>query len=880
MFITNFIGVFSYVSTLMMIIDVTEPFELGVEQQMAINESAVYSVNDRTSNVSIKNVHCQVYSYDPVEHHENRSHSKALRSKSMKFYTCLNCVFADWIRNRLQKSIERAPLTYNKIFRRKYNNNGPQYEFESENSAGQNAIVEYAMTFTNILFNFLHTYTYVALLDTSLLVSLVSLQFKIDTSNEADGDVALSKILGVVNAVQKFETFNCGTVIYDRGYSSERTDIDDFLKSVAKPLQNGRGLCGTDRMLLTGRLLSRADHDIVARDLSETKVRLSCRQTTVSVAEIYEQVRRTDDLEVIVWYQRVVYEAIVRALCARTHRFVTFRPSWKKDQEKIAEKLGRLSFVYADRALLPADLVDAMEFVATVNNTPSDRRTRERTLKQFVENRARETGNADGGRSTPFVLDADKNRYEESDPVELEAFLDAMLEHRNDYECFVDVYRVLRDEYSDRYYVPHSRNPRKVQRFVNRKICAGPDANVTDPVVVGRGCSLVTNLYQYCLESFIELNNRRSGLFPRIDGDDQFPDEIAEILRNTVNLLSSFSVTYTWKPVTRLTYDLVPLLVALRSELFRSDNFYDLLRLIYLIKTDLNGFGIEHCNATEYNLLMINNVDFDAIGLHTNNLRDSNLINQTDNIAEYPDTYYFTFTRLTQQFHQNSKAFVKYNNIIDIYWKGELKPIVDVYLSISSAVSAPRYVFGLYDVCLKFYLAVIFYKTEMFYAAMSEKNNEVSILRGNVNYYGFANFKKDINLPVNLFPKVFHRFIRFYNSYLLNIFCHFLFSEILYSKLREQIVEEFKNMGLFIFLENVEILPNINPRQIVDKYTFYHPFNKNITSFYIDSPKSSIHKQYMFFNIDFYSFNVSVNEILDDINDISKEFRHFNEYYG
>lgn len=227
----------------------------------------------------------------------------------------------------------------------------------------------------------------------------------------------------------------------------------------------------------------------------------------------------------------------------------------------------------------------------------------------------------------------------------------------------------------------------------------------------------------------------------------------------------------------------------------------------------------------------------------------------------------------------------KYNSIIQICWKGELKNILEVYISVSSAVPAPQYVFGLFDVYLKFYLGVIFYETEMLYLRFSDQSDELRVLRFQIRYYGIEKFENEIHLPLNIFPERFHDYIRKYNSHLISIFRYWLYGDEFYNlqdiKLtRDRIIDEFKSSGLFIYLASTKVITENNARQSLDRNKFYRPFNTNITSLYTGPDNLSGEYENIIFDDDFKFFNVLVNEILHDVNEIAKELKRISEYYG
>lgn len=75
-------------------------------------------VNDYTSSVFIDDITCQIYFFEDQGNGTKMFHENTMS----KFFTCLNCMFADWIRHELMELVSRFLLIYHSNYMKKINN--------------------------------------------------------------------------------------------------------------------------------------------------------------------------------------------------------------------------------------------------------------------------------------------------------------------------------------------------------------------------------------------------------------------------------------------------------------------------------------------------------------------------------------------------------------------------------------------------------------------------------------------------------------------------------------------------------------------------------------------------------------------------------------
>lgn len=452
----------------------------------------------------------------------------------------------------MSEFVKCSPSFYNKIFRSKYGDDAVRAELE--NSNGLDDVAEYAKRANNVLFNLVNIYTYSASLDTSLLKTLVALQFKIKIIRNdpvsPDSDVIIPKILNVINSVRKYESLNCGipSVLSYGNESGNGNGATDDILDLIKPLnlETSDEQCDAKRMLL-GRVMESDDTE--SRNLSGMSVRTSFNrddQGKVTIKDVYQLIDRTEDLELIFWYQSIVFDAIIRSLCVRLVPSV--------DRDRISVGLRGLDFIYSDMTILPVEVVDSFKVLASDGEPIEVQQSALNELRRYRVGRISYSAETDVAGLPFYFLNYNDARYRKS---KAEPFLNEIVRYKTDYKCFVRMYALLHNDYK-KYYVPRGKPSfRRAHKFVNDKICdiGAKDEPTIDlpsnlpmpnPVLVDRRCDLVSILYRYCIESIIALNNWKTVFLVYTDR------YIVSIVYNVQSILYNLSAVFG-------KFDLVPL---------------------------------------------------------------------------------------------------------------------------------------------------------------------------------------------------------------------------------------------------------------------------------------------------------------------------------
>lgn len=316
-----------------------------------------------------------------------------------------------------------------------------------------------------------------------------------------------------------------------------------------------------------------------------------------------------------------------------------------------------------------------------------------------------------------------------------------------------------------------------------------------------------------------------------------------------------------------------------------------LVRFLHQIMSEFNGFALEFCGPIEFNnVLLFNNIDFDEVGLHINTDQKFNDFFETAGLTAVPNAAneLFTFTKLTTVFSKKSEDFRMFNDVVKVYWKGEMTNIVDIYLTLTSAVAAPFYVLGLYDIYFKFSLTVLFYEAETFFVRLANHPEPTEDISQQIYDYGVDKFEKENSLPLEKLPEVFHKFIKLYNSHFNNLLHNFVNIRSIRGPratnpvVKDKIMGAIKSWGLYVYTEKSKIPKRIDLPQNFRgirhclKSRSSSAIKKVVASLrYVPLPKSSSIYKDIFKSTDINYFNALVNDTVDDIVSIHSEFKRF-----
>lgn len=690
-------------------------------------------IDEKLSTVNVGNhVSCTVYVYDPkTEMGTRKKEDEICRlGKSAKFFTCLNCRFAYWTYGKVMEFVQSFPSLYRSIFRADSEVRIDERPWSIDPLKDVLPLVE---SFVAVLMKYLFVNGELANGDeslryeTDLVKTLAFFLLKSDSAagsnNRTSPRETVRTVLVAVNAIQKFMMTNCDVPFPIRhvdkhlygyiGYAADDIDVAEFLEGIGSMrLKNSETVidghrCDAKKMLLKNVTERRTPFADMLRD---SWVKFECGRKTFKEISLY--VMGTDDdatgPEIVFWYLKMVRRMIVRVLCRRImNELILF----KRLTNELIGMLGKLDFFFSDSSKLPVTLYGYLKDLRRSGYqqlAPTLDFDQLKELKNDIDGylESDKNGSAD-------VLVLSKNRT-----IDQNAVFKSIVESAADFKCFVYLFELLDDD-RRKYYVPGNTVRYRDARFVvEAGMCAGADAKRQQPPSSLTGsnsvCDFIVGLYQTVFETFNDLNGDGEGKFsddPRAVGDKIVGDfdTVLPYLVVSIN-------TRTDRRLNAMAFNLFPIVAQIEH---RKNDPAELVRLLYTIMAELNGYGLDSCKGYDV-FLLFKNDDTDVAGLNRK-IRDQwdSLVSletgspdpeQPETDVALPISGVWTVAPDTRPVD-----FGPYNNIVRFRWKGEIRSIEEIFDGTKSIVISPADSYALYDVHIGFSIAVIYYETITFF---------------------------------------------------------------------------------------------------------------------------------------------------------------------
>lgn len=365
----------------------------------------------------------------------------------------------------------------------------------------------------------------------------------------------------------------------------------------------------------------------------------------------------------------------------------------------------------------------------------------------------------------------------------------------DDLKCLVRLFNFLHDE-SNSYNVTFfekkqfSENTKSIDHiFASTSFKYSSLLLLTEQISSARkGCDCFIGLYRYCFVAIIYLNQALETNYV-LDTKNSYYSEaiinITQIKNYLFYILNQSSNLSHYKVI----YNILPLIELLENDF--TEDLFDLKRLIYVIMTELNTYAIDFCNPPDYNFLLFNNLDFDTIGqLSSVSINDE--IRGSINLMPNTSTNNVNCKYLSMRSLSDlliSSQFYRYDDVINLNWKGEKRSVGYIIHCMMNAVISPSAVYSLYDVYLKFSLAVVYFEV---YNRYEKKYNNLI----------FTQVKDITKLISTVFTKVILN-IDALMDYLVVPQKYIPWTLVI--KLTNEIKNQFETIGIFLQLK--ELIP-------------------------------------------------------------------------
>lgn len=713
-----------------------------VNQDHEIIAQYLVEVNN-TENVYIKDVTLQDSAHWSIYNTYKWLQTGITKERAIHiFYTTISCKFADWIIHKIYDFVKSSPAFY----QQESQSHDHIYEtifhplFEKSLDTLIIDINKYIGRLINVLNNFLIRKPYDSYYnDTTVLKSLMALQIKLQfLSENVDGkyklisrksDSAIIRlILEEMNALQGFSSMNCkdlpashrnstfyGYWIGIDNVIANVSNINHFLFKLRNTfLESDPFKCFVSQIFLENiATLSSKNH--ISLDIAHAMVKITDTEY-MPIKDILGQLKKSKDIDLVYLYLDSVLITIVKLIYTKIFDVYKLHLRYTSP---IINNIMKINEKISDNCMnLPKYLVDGFELLMDIEIMKQ--KDYERLFKFYNESlNGIELGKWEKSLLHQSRFDSrriiknnvDQTESEENSMLDELTYLNNLttriLQNFDDLKCFNQIFNFFRNENS-RYYVP----------FIDNKKSHFPieeENHKLDAI-----CNFIENTYSLCYQVITLINK---GTDNKISSTSN--GVIFERARLTIGIIKQYFLALMEQNKNnigflKMAYNIVIMLINLKKTEIEFKNDYKLKRILNVIMTELDKYGIKNCTSPKLNLLFFNNINFIDFG-NTNVVKDS-MSNFFDfdpthfdavtlffnGIRSTEDYLYLYIEYLYETFISSSEVFKLYELHITVLWKGRYEFISTIYDDLMNLTINSLYLYAFYDIYFTFYVVVVY----------------------------------------------------------------------------------------------------------------------------------------------------------------------------
>ncbi|KAL4149946.1 hypothetical protein QTP88_003797 [Uroleucon formosanum] len=671
----------------------------------------------------------RIYLYSSPKHSKTKNNAVIgdnIESKSMMMYICINCVFAEWVQNKLIEFVEQLPNMYKTL-----NVDDDLCILDSDELKLHIDLIEQkTRNLISILFNFItvHSYnTFNSLVDMSLLRTLVSTNILINYISKENKTkaVIVNKFLKIVNKFQKYLVFNCDVKYsyynkYFFGYSmtnqktdKDHIDIDEFLDELwefgLKPKFEDYGA----QQMLLGNVLT-SNNDIVKKELNNLDLKIM-KEYSINIDEkLFKSIENSNDLDVIYWYMNIIVDAIIKIFCDKT---IFELENCGMMNISITEGFKILSFLFTEVTIDSQEVIEGFNKLAS--NQEFTRDEKNKLVKAMKMYRKKKSSLYNNNKTELLItfpyFKIEKRNNKNSYPVSLQLFIDSIINRVSDYKCFINIFKLLKIEQKQNNLLRH-RTISKVKEFIDISIIINSDYSLLISkleIVENKMCKLFINIYEYCVEYCVAFfwDEQFCAKHKKVDTTEV--SKIIDVIIKILEYLYDENLNFNDYFLKELLLDILPVLFLGRREKinWNGKNNLEIIRILYIIMIELNKYGLEACTSNEYENFFFNNINYNTVGDHPR--KEEAILDDWKNIIKFKkSSTEYTLPSLTfilEIFISPDTDSLLFNEHIRLNWKGELKTFSQISDNVKFDILSPYYINALYNVYFKFHMALLYY---------------------------------------------------------------------------------------------------------------------------------------------------------------------------
>lgn len=741
-------------------------FDLNtLEEILKKNNIESEKIDSRKSYVYIDNNAYEIFFYDTSISTEKNYHPNTV----LKFYTYLNCEFAKWTRNELFVFVHSHfhVLLNSKSHDHTFNANVVQVAGETQRISKE--IDRYIKILSDVA-DAIRS----ASIDRSLLIALFAVRFKLDfinTLGKNDGATGLDSkivqmVLRSVNDVEVYMSLNCGTAaFYDDKMSGAYTKLEPYTVPPGLESNKYRFYSRSNTLMLTA--LRYLDTQRILYGIRFVEISTGCGDN-ILLDDLVRRITTTYDLEVIYWYQKFILDITLKLLCDKIIQYLDSYDANYGIPLSVRNSFQTINaLLFSKHIGIPADVIYYFKlFESRTQLTEDEVALAKIKIKLYVHDLEMSVNIDKQTYHKNNKKNVKRSRLDKLRSATLQGFLAELELFVSDYEYFMQLYLLLNKEFHS-YYAPFVMNYDKITDFViDNELCrwetgAGSvegwrqrahvvtqlqkffnttdikmvfysyinkdkiitesdiSKNVTKSELVDRKCEYTQALIYYC---FYVIRNYNTDV-TKTDSET-FASAYRELDQVRTALLQILTL-YPNHHFIKIAYQISPYFNVLGDQFVNESTTGDtLVRMVSLLVNLLNYYGLEHCYPPTHNFVMFSKLFSSAMGTKTSfetvveSFKKDIEHAKTSKLLETDNGNFGSLVRLYETY---SNEHEKYENIIQIEWNGNITSIDKIYESISSTLVRPTFFYAFFDVLFKFYLAAIYYETNVFYRCAHDR---------------------------------------------------------------------------------------------------------------------------------------------------------------
>lgn len=697
-------------------------------------------------------------------------YSKGVLSKMSKinaFYICMNCEISFYIKNSLYALTKDLPMFHQTEY------SDVKYTFEFEKNFDNvyktklQSIANYIEMFVDNLNTIIKVELSLLSNETVVLQVLYKLKFKINSlltmnrNKRIPDDVIVRQFFSVINALQTFIITNCDYKIPSNAaeaidnkrlfsYFINLTQLDEkttFLDAVNEIVLKNHccegKICSVDQMLLNSFVTENGSKvpSSVINTVNKAKIIMGESHSMI-VEDTFDEVEDAFyDLEIVFFYTKSLLLTIMKIIHLKTSSFLLTHTHVDHNDKTTFTVLK--SKMIPD--IFPAELLNYFEsllfLIETENDTSVVISKISETFKEHLE--------------SVELLEFDVD-------VSLEQLIEILVENRDDFECFNELFTFLQKTF-DKHYIPYIVDEKKrnyIRHFVRDDLDVFPLVSKSS----NEKCKLIDGVFEMYVEIIGDINKTVSDNYRVLHKSKH----IWEACKNIDTVKSYFVHTINQEEedydILKTAYNSLIILFNFKCSNVRYHVIDNYKRVVYLLMYELNAYGITHCSSSNDRLgyLLYNNLDMTNFG---NRREVKDMIGNAIGVVPatldtlprnmYSHKFYFDLQDVHRIVSNRSRVFYTYKNIIKFYWKGDLKTFEEFHQHVTSGVIFnSQFLYSYYEIFFKFYLVAFFYHIDLVHNSL--KTTEFQ----NYDEKKVVEFQNNVNdFLENVFPKTLQPFV-------------------------------------------------------------------------------------------------------------------------